>query len=53
MGPYRKSRFMLLTRQAPQMADRVYVMESGRIALEGAATDLLHDAEVRRVYLGG
>jgi len=38
---------------ALQMADRAYVMENGRIALEGAAKDLLHNAEVRRVYLGG
>jgi len=38
---------------ALQMADRAYVMESGRIALEGAARDLLHNAEVRRAYLGG
>jgi branched-chain amino acid transport system ATP-binding protein len=35
------------------MADRAYVMESGRLALEGAAKDLLRNAEVRRVYLGG
>src|SRR5438093_13231712 len=38
---------------ALQMADRAYVMESGRIALEGAARDLLHNADVRRAYLGG
>jgi branched-chain amino acid transport system ATP-binding protein len=35
------------------LADRAYVMESGRIALEGPARDLLHNAEVRRAYLGG
>jgi ABC-type branched-subunit amino acid transport system ATPase component len=29
------------------------VMESGRIALEGPARDLVNDAEVRRAYLGG
>jgi len=38
---------------ALQMADRAYVMESGCIALEGAARDLLHNADVRRAYLGG
>jgi branched-chain amino acid transport system ATP-binding protein len=38
---------------ALQMADRAYVMESGRIALEGVARDLLHNADVRRAYLGG
>ena len=35
------------------MADRAYVMETGRIALVGAARDLLNDDHVRRVYLGG
>ena len=38
---------------ALRMADRAYVMESGRIALEGPARDLLDNAEVRRAYLGG
>jgi branched-chain amino acid transport system ATP-binding protein len=38
---------------ALRMADRAYVMESGRIALEGRAADLLDNAEVRRAYLGG
>jgi branched-chain amino acid transport system ATP-binding protein len=38
---------------ALRMADRGYVMESGRIALEGPARDLLGNAEVRRAYLGG
>ena len=38
---------------ALRMADRAYVMESGRIALEGAARDLLDNPDVRRAYLGG
>ena len=38
---------------ALRMSDRAYVMESGRIALEGAARDLLDNADVRRAYLGG
>jgi branched-chain amino acid transport system ATP-binding protein len=38
---------------ALRMADRAYVMESGRIVLEGAARDLLDNADVRRAYLGG
>ncbi len=38
---------------ALQMADRAYVMESGRIALEGAARDLLDNADVRGAYLWG
>jgi branched-chain amino acid transport system ATP-binding protein len=35
------------------MADRGYVMETGRIVLTGAARDLLADDHVRRAYLGG
>jgi branched-chain amino acid transport system ATP-binding protein len=35
------------------MADRAYVMETGRIVLEGRARDLLDDDHVRRAYLGG
>jgi branched-chain amino acid transport system ATP-binding protein len=38
---------------ALQMADRGYVMETGRIVLSGAARDLMADASVRRAYLGG
>ena len=38
---------------ALQMADRGYVMETGRIVLSGPARDLMADANVRRAYLGG
>jgi branched-chain amino acid transport system ATP-binding protein len=38
---------------ALRMADRAYVMETGRIVLEGRASDLLDDDHVRRAYLGG
>jgi len=38
---------------ALQMADRGYVMETGRIVLSGAARDLMADVNVRRAYLGG
>ena len=38
---------------ALRMADRAYVMEAGRIVLEGRARDLLEDDHVRRAYLGG
>ena len=38
---------------ALRLASRAYVMETGRIALEGPATALLGDPEVRRAYLGG
>ncbi len=34
------------------IADRGYIMEGGRIVLEGPARDLLEDERVRRAYLG-
>jgi branched-chain amino acid transport system ATP-binding protein len=39
--------------QALRIAHRGYVMANGRIALSGAAADLLADPEVRRAYLEG
>jgi len=39
-------------RAALSVADRGYVMEAGRIGLEGPARDLLRDAQVQRAYLG-
>jgi branched-chain amino acid transport system ATP-binding protein len=38
---------------ALRMADRGYVMETGRIVLTGPAGDLLGNDHVRRAYLGG
>ena len=35
-----------------QVADRAYVMETGEIILEGEASDLMHNPEVKRAYLG-
>jgi branched-chain amino acid transport system ATP-binding protein len=35
------------------MADRAYVMETGRIVLQGRAADLIGNDHVRRAYLGG
>ena len=37
---------------ALDLADRAYVMEAGRIALEGPATELRQDPRVERSYLG-
>ena len=46
----------LLVEQNAQMAlsvaDRAYVMETGRITMEGNARELLHDDNVRKAYLG-
>ena len=39
-------------RAALQIADRGYVLENGRIVLDGPASDLLADQEVKRAYLG-
>ncbi|MBS4212725.1 MULTISPECIES: ABC transporter ATP-binding protein [Neobacillus] len=39
-------------RQALKIADRAYVMESGRIVMEGSGEELLNDDHVRVAYLG-
>ncbi|TLN28623.1 ABC transporter ATP-binding protein [bacterium] len=48
---------VLLVEQNAQMAlsiaDRGYVLETGKIVLSGAADDLLHDPLVIEAYLGG
>jgi branched-chain amino acid transport system ATP-binding protein len=38
--------------RALEVADRGYVLEQGRIFLEGTGQQLLHDERVRRAYLG-
>jgi len=40
-------------RQALEVADRGYVLETGQIILEGDATSLKNDAGVEKAYLGG
>jgi branched-chain amino acid transport system ATP-binding protein len=39
-------------RAALKIADRGYVLETGRIILQGSATELLGDHDVKRAYLG-
>ncbi|HDS05830.1 MAG TPA: branched-chain amino acid ABC transporter ATP-binding protein, partial [Deltaproteobacteria bacterium] len=39
-------------RAALKMAHRGYVLETGRLILEGMAADLLENKEVQRAYLG-
>jgi branched-chain amino acid transport system ATP-binding protein len=39
-------------RKALSIADRAYVLETGRIVMEGKAFDLLNDEAVRKAYLG-
>ena len=39
-------------RAALKIADRGYVLETGRIILQGSAAELLEDQDVKRAYLG-
>ena len=41
-----------MANQALGVADRAYVLETGRITLEGKGCDLLNDPKVRAAYLG-
>jgi len=40
-------------KKALQIADRAYVMETGRIVLSGPAAELAKTEDIQRVYLGG
>ena len=37
---------------ALSVADRGYVLQTGRVVLSGVAAELAHDDELRRAYLG-
>ena len=39
-------------RRTLEVADRAYVLENGRIVLEGKGKDLLQDEQVKKAYLG-
>jgi branched-chain amino acid transport system ATP-binding protein len=39
-------------RHALELCDRGYVLENGRIVLEGGTKELLHDPHIERAYLG-
>jgi branched-chain amino acid transport system ATP-binding protein len=39
-------------RAALKIADRGYVLETGRVILQGSAAELLEDKDVKRAYLG-
>lgn len=41
-----------MAKQALAVADRAYVLETGRITLEGTGSELLHTPQVRAAYLG-
>ncbi len=40
-------------RMALSIAHRAYVMETGKLVLEGQAHDIAHDDKVKKAYLGG
>ena len=48
---------VLLVEQNAQMAlsiaNRAYVLETGKITMTGTGQELLHDDNVRKAYLGG
>ena len=54
---HRSGKTILLIEQnaamALSVADRGYVLESGKIAMTGTGKDLLHNEQVMKVYLGG
>ena len=39
-------------RETLRLTDRAYILNEGRILREGTAEELIHDEQVRRVYLG-
>ena len=39
-------------RKALNIADRAYVLETGKIVMEGKAQELMHDDAIRKAYLG-
>lgn len=39
--------------RALEIANRGYVLETGKVVLEGSGRDLLHDPKVKEAYLGG
>jgi len=42
-----------MANQALAVADRAYVLETGRITLQGSGQQLLSDPKIRASYLGG
>ena len=39
--------------KALEIADRAYVLETGKITLSGTGSELMHSSEVQKAYLGG
>jgi len=53
---HRQGTTILLVEQnaaaAFKISNRTYVIETGRVVLQGASEELLHNREVKRAYLG-
>ena len=43
---------MIFRRASAAIADRGYVLETGRIVLEGSGAELLKNEQVKEAYLG-
>ena len=39
-------------KKALSIADRAYVLETGKVVLEGKASDLMEDESIKKAYLG-
>ena len=39
-------------RETLELVDRAYILHDGRVLMEGVPNEIVHDAEVRRVFLG-
>jgi len=39
-------------KKALSIADRAYVLETGKISIEGPAKELMENDEIRKAYLG-
>ena len=39
--------------KALEIADRAYVLETGKITLSGTGVELIHSPDVQKAYLGG
>jgi hypothetical protein len=44
--------YLVVCRTALSLADRAYVLEVGRVVLEGRSKELLENPRIQRAYLG-
>jgi branched-chain amino acid transport system ATP-binding protein len=53
LRPGRVSSSSSRTCSALDLSERGYILESGRVVLDGAADKLLSSSEVKRIFFGG